>query len=108
MDEKTIQEIRSRGRASESQPNSGGLLRDLRVHVLTYDHKHGTDVFVFRSHLAAVIGGAKFCRDYLADFTDDPDEIDEFIRLSDTELINAWCDISGGNEFMNIEEHSIL
>ena len=68
------------------------------VYLLVWNHKHGNDFFAFSSEEAAIKHGLEIMRDNLREWG----EPKELQKLSDDDLWNSWCDISGSTEYFDV------
>lgn len=82
-----------------------GCVLSEEVWVLTYDHKHGTDILVYKTEEDAEKGAAQIMAEYLTDIGT-PEECLEFLKyLEDkkySEARAAWSERTGSTEFINV------
>mgnify|MGYP003127357474 CR=1 FL=1 len=72
-----------------------------------WEHKHGEDISIHTTQEGAQKQLVAWARETLEDWSSDPqDEWDkEHAKLDDENLIKAWTDITGGSEFLYVEDH---
>ena len=79
----------------------------MKIFLAKYEHKHGTDERAFKTREGAEWQLAQWVEEYINEWT--PLSL-EHSPLNNTlsQLVEQWADITGGNEFLYIEEHPLL
>lgn len=85
-----------------------------KVYVLTYDHKHGTDISIYSTEELAEKGAGQTMKEWI-------DELDQEETNSKRQKIlslleegafvkamNLWTEYSGGNECFEIFEREVI
>ena len=67
----------------------------MEVYLLVHDHKHGQDYHIFSSEDLAWERAFGLCRGALEEWGEEEDYLD----LTDDELVTQWPDISSGETF---------
>jgi hypothetical protein len=75
----------------------------MKIFLAKYEHKHGTDERAFKTR-----HGAKWQLEQWAEMYVDEWDISNTARMPADNLVEQWSDITGGNEFLYIEEHPLL
>ena len=70
-----------------------------QIHLVTWDHKHGTDYSAHKSYGGAFLQCVQWARETLEDWG----ETKNYADYTDSELIINWTEISGDTEFFKIE-----
>ena len=74
------------------------------IYLAQWDHKHGQDVSAHLSEASARKQCVAWMREHFDDWCSflEPDKEEYFKSLNDTDLFNAWGEITGYTEFMSI------
>ena len=75
----------------------------MKIFLAKYEHKHGTDERAFKTRKGAKWQLEQWAEEYVNDWTPFfPD------NMPVTNIVDQWTDITGGNEFLYIEELPLL
>ena len=79
----------------------------MKIFLAKYEHKHGTDERAVKTRVGAEWLLAQWAEQYIDEWT--PLSL-EHSPLNNTfsQLVEQWTDITGGNEFLYIEELPLL
>jgi len=73
------------------------------IYLATWDHKHGLDHSIHKSHEGAFAQLIQWAREALEEWGSAGDYVD----YTDKELISNWPKISGETEFMWVEDYKL-
>ena len=74
-----------------------------QVYLATWDHKHGTDHSIHKSYEGAFAQLVQWATDALEEWGEE----EEAKGKTDRQLIDNWPHISGGTEFMWVEDYTL-
>jgi hypothetical protein len=74
------------------------------VWIVYYDHKHGVDISVHRTHKGAERWAVGLVNKYRNDFMDTGSD-HEWSRMTNEQLLPIWPKVTGDTEFINIDRH---
>ena len=75
------------------------------LYAAIWDHKDGQDLTIHATEKSALSLLAKAAKMEIKNWIENSEEQKPFFNMSDGDLLEAWGEITGWNEFMTIEPH---
>ena len=75
----------------------------MKIFLAKYEHKHGTDERAFKTRHGAKWQLEQWAEEYVEDW-----ETCDIVRMPADKLVEEWTNITGGNEFLYIDELPLL
>ena len=75
----------------------------MKIFLAKYEHKHGTDERAFKTRRGAEWQLEQWAEVHIGDW-----ETCDIVRMPADKLVEEWTNITGGNEFLYIDELPLL